>query len=161
MTAPPPTASQVPASPSPTASPTPSQQELSAAAEKAYRTAFDEMERLAVAGGADDVSDVVKGVAAERFLVKYRTILEDQRHRGYSVQGTGSTRVRAAPGSTINDYDPRLTLRICEDRTGTTWTEDGHTDNGTLTLGYVYGRVIHSKVMVVDIVSEDVQACDF
>ncbi|OYO10584.1 hypothetical protein CGZ94_16365 [Enemella evansiae] len=107
------------------------------------------------------MSDVIKGVAAERFLVKYRGILQDQKKRGYTVRGTGTTRVLATPGSTSSDYDPRLTIRICEDRTGTTWTEAGQTEAGTKTMGHVYGRVINSRVMLVDIVSEEVDSCDF
>ncbi|WP_133625574.1 hypothetical protein [Enemella evansiae] len=158
---PPPVTSVAPDPPTPSASPTPSQEELSAQAEKAYRTAFDEMERMAVAGGADDVSDVIKGVAAERFLVKYRTGLQDQKKRGYTVEGRGTTRVKATPGLVSLDYDPQLTLRICEDRTKTTWTEGGVTEKGTRTVGYVYGRVIDSRVKVVDIVSEVVDSCDF
>ncbi|OYO15426.1 hypothetical protein CGZ98_03155 [Enemella evansiae] len=116
---------------------------------------------MAVAGGADDVSDVIKGVAAENFLAKYRAILKDQKDRGYTVKGMGTTRVKPTPGLVLDDYDARLTLKVCEDRTQTTWTENKKTEAGTLVQGQVYARIQEGRVVLVEIVSSDVDRCDF
>ncbi len=156
---PPPVTSVAPDPPTPSASPTPSQEELSAQAEKAYRTASEEMERLGRAGGADEASPLLRTVVTERALVKYETLLKDQKRRGYTVTGRGTTYVLPKPGATSKDYDPRLSLEVCDDRSAVTWSEGGKTNSGYPVQGWVYGRVIDGKVMIVDVVTAKVEKC--
>lgn len=157
---PPPVASVAPSTPSPTASPTPSQLELSAQAEKAYRTASEEMERLGRAGGASEATPLLRSVVAERALVKYETLLKDQKRRGYTVSGRGTIHTAPKPGATSRDYDPRLSLQVCDDRSAITWSEGGKTNSGYPVQGWAYSRIIDGKVMVVDVETSKVEKCD-
>lgn len=157
---PPPTVGTAPVSPSPTASPTPSQQELSAQAETAYRTASEELERLMLAGGATEASPTLRSVTAELALSKFAAVLKDQKERGYTVSGRARTHTKPAPGTTSRDYDPRLTIQVCNDRSSMSWTEDGQEVQGYAVSGWAYGRVIEGKVMITDVVTEKVERCD-
>lgn len=157
---PPPVASVAPSTPTPTASPTPSQQELSAQAEKAYRTASEEMQKLLVSGGQSEASPLLRSVTTGLALSKYESLLQDQKARGYTVTGQGKVTTKSMPGATSKDYDPRLTLKVCDDWSAMTWTEAGRTAQGYPTQGWAYGRVIEGKVKIVDVVTAKVDRCD-
>lgn len=167
---PPPATSQAPSSPTPNASPTPtpspspsptpSQQDLSAQAEKAYRTASGEFERLAREGGTSEASPVLRSVAAERALLKYVALLNNQKERRYTVTGTGQIHTKPQPGSVSYDSDPRLSLQVCDDRSAVRWTEGGQTMPGYPVQGWAYGRLIDGKVMIVDVETSRVERCD-
>lgn len=145
--------------PSPTASPTPSQEELSAEAERVYRTFFAEWKRLEREGGADEPTQVMLDNGAEIYLESVMKGLRLQKAEGIHVEGPPAlTTVRASPGPT-DKGDPRYTLTVCEDYTGSYASNESGGAPGRLIQGKVYLRNIGGRLKLVSAATEEVTRC--
>lgn len=151
------------ASATPSASPTPSQEELTKKAQAAYQIAFDEYERLARAGGADQPSAKMLEVEEGRYLEQDMALLSYQKKEGIKVVGGQTmTRSRPAPSASKGGSDERLTLQICEDRRPSRAVyPDGREGPNRLWQGFAYGKIVDGKVKLTDIDTKEVQQCDW
>lgn len=148
--------------PSPVASATPSQEELSAEAERVYRTFFNEWIRLEREGGAEEPTQILKDNGSERYVDAIMTFLSDQKAQGVTVEGPlPSLSIRPAPGSPYGSADPRMTIEVCEDhRAG--WSDDGSGKQpGKLVHGLVFLGVVSDRTKVVWSQTEVVDECPF
>lgn len=152
-----------PVSLSPTPSPTPSQEELSRQAQAAYQIAFDEYERLARAGGAEEPSAKMLEVEEGLYLQQDLALLKYQKDQGVKVEGDPSvTKSRPVPSASKGGSDERLTLQICEDRRASRAVySDGRQGPNRLWQGFVYGKLVNGTVKLTDVDTKEVQRCDW
>ncbi|MDO5681619.1 MAG: hypothetical protein Q4G46_02155 [Propionibacteriaceae bacterium] len=131
----------------------PTQEELSAEAERVYRTFFDEVTRLEREGGALEPTQILLDNGTGKYLDANMAILREQVASGETVGGPLPTvTVKPAPGGNFSGVDPRLTLYVCED-SSQGWFQDsegtyqGGIGDGNIYLGRVDGRM---KIMASD-----------
>lgn len=124
--------------PSPVASATPSQEELSAEAERVYRTFFNEWKRLDREGGADEPSQILRDNGDGLYLEAVAEHLRGYKSRGTRYEGPDpKLTVSPAPGTISGDGegDPRFTLAVCEDYRDGWIVERGSRRPGVLIRG--------------------------
>ncbi len=149
--------------PSPAVSSTPSQEELSAEAERVYRTFFNEWKRLDREGGADEPSQILRDNGDGLYLEAVAQHLRGYKSRGTRYEGPDpKLTVSPAPGTISGDGegDPRFTLAVCEDyRDG--WIVEGDSRRpGVLIRGVVYLAEIDGRLKVVDGDTGGARSCD-
>ncbi|WP_425307781.1 hypothetical protein AADG42_03175 [Ammonicoccus fulvus] len=147
--------------PGPVASATPSQEELSAEAERVYRTFFAEWKRLEREGGADEPTQILKDNGAGRYLDGVVLMLRHQKEQGVEVSGPlPEVKVRPAPGDSKDNADPRYTLEVCEDYSAGEYRDESGVHAGQLLQGNVYLGHVDGQLKVVWAVTEEVERCD-
>lgn len=148
--------------PGPVASATPSQEELSAEAERVYRTFFNEWIRLEREGGAEEPTQILKDNGAALYLAGVRALLRDSYEREVRYEGPDPVvTVKANPGSGSpdTDSDPRLTLTVCEDSSGGWTVGPGSSQPGVVAEGQIYLAYVGDRMKVVDANLQQVDAC--
>ena len=147
--------------PSPAVSSTPSQEELSAEAERVYRTFFNEWIRLEREGGADEPTQILVENGAEGYLEGVSLMLKEQRQRGETAGGPlPIVTVKPDPGMSAEGSDPRLTLAVCEDHSAGWYRDEDGQRLGLLLQGRVFLKEIDAQFRVVWARTKEVQKCE-
>lgn len=123
---------------SPTASPTPTRTETAEeqkqrvafeAAEKAYRTNFAEVGRLAMAGGADKPTPLLRATARGEYLESSMLSLQSIRENGLKASSPGSiswARHKAfSPDEVVLESCENYRKSVLRDRSGKVFTPEG------------------------------------
>lgn len=139
--------------PGPVASATPSQEELSAEAERVYRTFFAEWKRLEREGGADEPTQILKDNGGSLYLAAVTESLRSFKARDVRYEGPDpQLTVSPAPGtiSAAGEGDPAYTLTVCEDYRDAWVVEAGSQRPGILVTGTLYFAQVDGRLKVVD-----------
>ena len=125
-------------------------------AEKAYRSFRAEYSRLAIAGGADRPTSVMKENASGPYLEVMVDFLAQTRAAGKKQQGV----VRIAYVRPESHSPREVTLQVCEDGTKVrNVAEDGHISKGVAAKIVLYVRPIDGRWKVWNGDDEEVSSC--